>query len=62
MSTWKGAHPVQMAPTDQNPKVRDEALRTLYRLRANLIRQEEQPRGALRAIESLIKEYEAKRT
>ncbi len=62
MSTWKGAHPIQMAPTDQDPEVRDEALRTLYRLRANLIKQEEQPRGVLKAIESLIKEYEANHT
>ena len=56
-----------MAPTDQDPQVqdpqvRDEALRILYRLRSNLTRQEEQPRGVLRTIESLIKEYEAKRT
>ena len=50
-----------MAPTDQDPQVRDEALRTPFRLRANLTRQEEQPRGVLKAIESLIKEYEAKR-
>lgn len=51
-----------MAPTDQDPEVRDEALRTLYRLRATLIKQEEQPRGVLKAIESLIKEYEANHT
>ena len=51
-----------MAPTDQNAQVRDEALRTLYRLRASLIKQKEQPRGVLKAIESLIEEYEAKRT
>ena len=58
----KGGASVQMAPIDHDPRVRDEALRTLYRLRANLIMQEEQPRGVLRAIESLIEEYEATRT
>ena len=50
-----------MALTDQDPQVDEEALRTLYRLRTQLTEQATQPPGFLKAIESLIKKYEAKR-
>ena len=48
-----------MAPTEHDPQVREEALRTLYRLRAQLIEQENhRPTGVLEAIEALIVKYE----
>jgi len=47
-----------MAPTGKDPEVREEALKTLYRLRAELLEQKEPPPGVLEAIESLIAEYE----
>ena len=42
--------------------MRDEALKTLYRLRATLGEREEPPSSTLKAIESLIAEYEQERS
>jgi hypothetical protein len=53
--------PAQMAATDQNPDVREEALKTLYRLRADFVKRKDLPSSVPKAIESLIEEYEAKR-
>ena len=39
--------------------MRDEALKTLYRLRAELAQSERRPPSVLKAVESLIEEYEA---
>jgi hypothetical protein len=47
-----------MAPTAEDPAVREEALKTLYRLRAELLEQKERPAGVLEAIEALIAQYE----
>jgi hypothetical protein len=47
-----------MAPTGGDPAVREEALKTLYRLRAEFLEQEEPPAGVLEAIEALIAQYE----
>ena len=41
-----------------DPQVSEEALRILRRLRAGLLEQEVRPPGALKAVESLIEEYE----
>ncbi len=43
----------------QDPHVREEALKTLYRLRARLDEPEDGSTIRLKAIESLIEEYEA---
>jgi hypothetical protein len=53
--------PAQMAPTDQDPDVREEALKTLYRLRADFVKRKDLPPSVPKAIESLIEEYEGKR-
>ena len=50
-----------MAPTNQDPRVDEEALKILYRLRTQLTKQAAQPPGFLKSIESLIAEYEEKR-
>jgi hypothetical protein len=42
----------------QDPQVRDEALKTLYRLRAELNELEHRPTTMLKAIETLIEDYE----
>ena len=52
----------QMDPTSQDPHVREEALRTLYRLRAEFRKRNDRSSSLLKAIESLIVEYEEKRT
>jgi hypothetical protein len=43
-----------------DPYERDEALRILYRLRAAWTERDEAPTTALKAVESLIEEYEEK--
>jgi hypothetical protein len=43
-------------------EVREEALKTLYRLRADISKSEESMSRVLRAIESLIEEYEQERS
>ena len=53
--------PAPMVRTGHDPQVREEALKTLYRLRSKLIDQEQQPPGVLEAIESLIVKYERAR-
>ena len=45
-----------------DPLASEEALRTLERLRAGLLEQEESHPGILKAIESLIEEYEQQRS
>jgi hypothetical protein len=42
----------------ENPQVREEALKTLYRLRAQLDEREDGSTTRLKAIDSLIEEYE----
>ena len=42
-----------------DPQVREEALKTLYRLRAQLDKPEDRSTTRLKAIDSLIEEYEA---
>jgi hypothetical protein len=42
----------------QDPQVREEALKTLYRLRAELYEREDRSTTMLKAIESLIQSYE----
>ena len=49
-----------MTPIEQDSEVREEALRTLYRLRANFAERKDLPPSLLKAIESLIYEYEGK--
>ena len=49
-----------MDPTNHEPQMREEALRILYRLRANLAQQDEPPRHVPKAVELLIEEYERK--
>ena len=53
---------VQADPTSHDPQVREEALRTLYRLRAEFRERNDRPSSLLKAVESLIAEYEKKRT
>ena len=53
---------VQTDPTSHNPQVREEALKTLYRLRAEFRERKEPSSSALRAIELLIAQYEERRT
>jgi hypothetical protein len=50
--------PGPRAPTGGDPAVREEALKTLYRLRMQLLEQKEPPAGVLEAIEALIAQYE----
>jgi hypothetical protein len=50
-----------MDPTNHELQVREEALRILYRLRANLAQQDEPPRHVPKAVELLIQEYEQER-
>jgi hypothetical protein len=50
-----------MTWTDQDPEGREEALRTLYRLRAGFAERKDLPPSVLKAIESLIEEYEGNR-
>jgi hypothetical protein len=52
---------IQMDPTNHELQVREEALRILYRLRANLAQQDEPPRHVPKAVELLIQEYEQER-
>jgi hypothetical protein len=47
---------------NQDPQVREEALKTLYRLRADISKSEESTSSVLTAIESLIEEYEDERS
>ena len=42
----------------QDPQVREEALKTLYRLRAELSEREDRTATMLKAIEKLIEDYE----
>jgi hypothetical protein len=42
----------------KNPQVREEALKTLYRLRAQLDEREDGSTARLKAVDSLIEEYE----
>jgi hypothetical protein len=42
----------------QDPQVREEALKTLYRLRAELYEREDRSTTMLKAIEKLIEDYE----
>lgn len=51
-----------MDPTSQDPQVREEALKTLYRLRAEFRERNDASSSVLKAIEALIVEYEEKRT
>jgi hypothetical protein len=50
--------PARTGPPHLDPQVAEEALRILYRRRASLREEEEPPPGALKAIETLIEEYE----
>lgn len=52
----------QMDLKDQDPQVREEALKTLYRLRADRSTSGDSTSSILKAIESLIKEYEQERS
>lgn len=49
-----------MAQKHHDPQVREEALKTLHRIRADLLKRKEPPAGVLEAIESLIEQYERK--
>ena len=51
---------VQTDPTSHNPEVREEALKTLYRLRAEFRERKEPPSSGLKAIELLIAKYEGR--
>ena len=42
----------------EDPQVREEALKTLYRLRAQLDEPEDRSTTTLKAVDSLIEEYE----
>ena len=42
----------------QDPQVREEALKTLYRLHAELYEREDRSTTMLKAIEKLIEDYE----
>jgi hypothetical protein len=53
---------IQLDPTGHDPQVREEALRVLYRLRAQFLERKDRPSSLLKAVESLIVEYEEKRT
>ena len=61
-TNWRRWILVQTDPTSHNPPVREEALKTLYRLRAEFRERKEPPSSALKAIELLIAQYEEKRT
>jgi len=61
-TTWRRWILVQTDRTSHNPEVREEALKTLYRLQAEFRKRREPSSSALKAIESLIAEYEEKRT
>ena len=61
-TTWRRRILVRTDRTSHDPQVRDEALKTLYRLRATLGEREEPPSSTLKAIESLIAEYEQERS
>jgi hypothetical protein len=56
--TWRWPILGLMARRAHDPEVREEALRTLYRLRAQFRERSDLPPHALEAIESLIEEYE----
>lgn len=47
-----------MGPRSQDPHVDEEALKILYRLRAEFRKRSDPPSSFLKAIESLIGEYE----
>lgn len=51
--------PLGLKPMDpkQDPQVREEALKTLYRLRAELYEREDRPTTMRKAVESLIERY-----
>jgi hypothetical protein len=51
-----------MGLKDQDPQVREEALKTLYRLRADRSKFEDSTSSVFKAIESLIEEYEEERS
>lgn len=61
-TTWRRWILVQTDRTSHNPQVREEALKTLYRLRAEFRERREPSSSVLRAIESLIAEYEEERS
>lgn len=61
-TTWRRWILVQTDRTSHSPQVREEALKTLYRLRAEFRERREPSSSVLRAIESLIAEYEEKRS
>lgn len=50
--------PRSAGSTSRDPEVREEALKTLYRLRAEFRERKEPPSSVLKAIELLIAEYE----
>ena len=50
-----------MEPKREDGEIREEALRILYRLRAELVRRPDRPPGVQQAIETLIEKYEAAR-
>jgi hypothetical protein len=54
--------PARMTWTDQDAEETEEALRTLYRLRADFAERQDLPPSVLKAIESLLEGYEGKRT
>ena len=60
-TTWRRPIPVQMATTNHDPLVDEEALKILYRLRGQFHERRDPPSDALKAIESLIAQYEERR-